>query len=54
MLTRAGSCVIWAVRRWKRGDGGGERGRDGRLPEATDIATKEDKMPTEEVLGNAS
>ena len=52
LSTREGSCVIWAVRRWKRGDGGGEFGRDGRLLEATDIATTEDKMLMEEVLVN--
>jgi len=44
--------VILAVRRWKCGDGESKQGRDGRLLEATDIATTDDKMPTEEVLNN--
>ena len=43
-----------AVRRWKCEDGGVEQGPDGRLLEATDIATKDDKMPTEEVLINTA
>ena len=44
--------MVAAVRRWKRGDGGDELGRGGRLLEATNIATTEDKMLMEEVLGN--
>ena len=54
LSAHAGSCVILNVRRRKRGDGGGELGRDGRPLEATDIATTDDKMPTEEVLNDTS
>ena len=49
---RVGSCVVLAVRRCKGGDGGAERSRGGRLFEATEIATTDDKMPMEEMLNN--
>ena len=52
--TRAGSCLVAAVRRCKGGDGRGERGRGGRLFEVTEIATTDDKMPIEEVLSNTA
>ena len=52
LSTHAGSRVILAVRRWKRGDGGGEQGHDGRLLEAIEIATMEDKDLVEEALNN--
>ena len=36
---RTGSCLVAAVRRWKGGDGRGERGRARHLFEVTEIAT---------------
>ena len=50
--TCAASCLVAAVRRCKGGDGRGERGRCGRLFEATKIATTDDKMLVETVLNN--
>jgi hypothetical protein len=46
--------VFLAVRRFNCGDIGGERGNRGRLFEVTEIATKDDKMLTKEVLSNTS
>ena len=50
--TCAGSCVVAAVRRWKGADGGGERGRAGRLFEATEIATTDDRMLMDKALNS--
>ena len=50
--TCAASCLVAAVRRCKGGDGGGERGRCGRLFEVTEIATTGDKMLMEMALNN--
>ena len=52
LRTRAGSCVVAAVRRWKGADGGGERGRAGRLFEATEIATTDDRMLMDKALNS--
>ena len=52
--TRVGSCVVAAVRRWKGADGGGERGRGGRLFEVTEIATTGYKMLMEEMLNDTA
>ena len=48
--TCAASCLVAAVHRCKGGDGRGERGRCGRVFEATKIATTDDKMLVETVL----
>ena len=44
--------MVAAVHRCKGGDGRVEQGRGGRLFEATDIATTDDKLLMEEVLNN--
>ena len=52
LSTQVGSCVVLAGRRWRGGDEGGAQGRAGRLREAIEIATMEDKILMEEVLNN--
>ena len=52
--TRAGCCLVAAVRRCKGGDGRGERGWCERLFEVTEIARTDDKMLMDEMLNNTA